>query len=270
MIPSAANGDFSMTSSARTSRGRTSLVAALLGAALASGCVDEKAEALQSSPQGRPGRARTARSATPERNFTCEPDAVREAEVFRAVTGAPGAALMLRPIGESCRYHLLYRSADGKENMLSLSPGLFLLGDAKRFTGSTPEEGEQTVVCASDMQHRQSSVASTEPETVNRSLESVSVLCAVERQGGWKRAIVVPGGSDWAAWVLEVGEVEQKPGVFRVVYTRDSTFQPFRFSDEGRPANDGIYETRFTLRNGDLVALETTKRSSTTVTLTVE
>ncbi|MBF5043008.1 hypothetical protein FGE12_11490 [Aggregicoccus sp. 17bor-14] len=216
-----------------------------------------------------PATRAQALAQAPSRGFSCDPLEVRSDTELATVEGAPADALVLRPTGVACRYHLLYRDGSGKQHMLSQSPGMYLLADARVLASAG--RPDTTLVCATDLQHARAAVPSDEPGIENRAITSTAVICAAARDGKWSQTnAVVTGGADWAAWVLEAGADEADPDVFWVRWTRDSTFQPLALDDTGRPADDGIYRTRFRLVQGrGPVALDTTKVSDATVEVTV-
>jgi hypothetical protein len=65
---------------------------------------------------------------------------------------------------------------------------------------------------------------------------------------------VVPGDSAFAAWVGHVTPVPATSGAFTLRYVRDSTFQFFNVSDNGRPASDGVWDVPLTVVGQAVVA----------------
>jgi hypothetical protein len=215
------------------------------------GCVDS------AGAPARPARPGSRLAASPSRDFTCDPTQVVGETTLRPVIGADGETLALVPIGDPCRYHLLYRDSGGGKKDLFGQPAFYAITHAQQFGGTT-------VVCASPVRHGKSQTESVRSDRFNRTVEGVRLLCTVRSGGQWTDSrVFADGGDDYAAWIVDV--TSDAPGSFAAVWVRDSTFQFFNFSDAGRPDSDGVFQTAFTVDANGKMTIGATTRTSTAV-----
>lgn len=182
------------------------------------------------------------------REFSCDSTKVTQDTLLKAVADGGGDSLMLRPTGEPCRHELIYKDKDGKENVVSKAPGMYVVVFAKRFKAA---KGDVQLVCASNISHsRFAANPGKAPRALTRRIDAAPIDCAAAIEGQWgPTATVLSGGSSWAAWVLSL-----EPGAMgdqvKLRFVHDSTFQFLNSADPARPAEDGVYETTLTLRRG--------------------
>jgi hypothetical protein len=188
------------------------------------------------------GTSTTAAAVTSGHEFTCDTGAVTGDTVLREL-GAGAGALVLRPTGDPCRYHLLHRGSDGNDHMLSGQPAMYFVVAAVTVASAT---GPSTVVCATALEHHAVDAASTTAHRVRRTITGAALVCAAQRDGQWSATrTLVDGGDGFAAWAYDV---EAAPsGRFLVRWVRDSTFEYLHLANAGRPSTDGVYETTFEL-----------------------
>ncbi len=193
------------------------------------------------------------------RTFRCEPAGVGSELVVAAVTGDPGAVIVIRPGGlalnvpgvpdgtpwaPDCRYQLLYRAADGAETVLAQTPSGFL------FAAALKTRGGADVVCVNDLRHSEGGAG-------GRHIDAVTIACTARARGGTFGAlasVVVPDG-DWAAWLRTLAERDDADGQLALRYVRDFSFQFMNMSDAGRPATDGIFELGLRLGADGILAV---------------
>lgn len=227
-------------------------------------CLIPLAAGCQRSPDAQATRA-AAQAVTTSHEFTCDTTAVTADTVLRELGGGAGA-LVLRPTGDPCRYHLLHRAGDGQDRVLSHEPGMYFVTAV--LTGAS-SDGPSIVVCATDLAHNPSDAASTSDNRVQRVIAGATLSCAAQSAGQWSATrTLVDGGDAFAAWAYDV---EAAPsGGFVVRWVRDSTFQYLNLANTGRPTTDGVYETTFELgADGAPLARDTVQTSTDMVAVDV-
>lgn len=188
-------------------------------------------------------------------DFTCDPTTVTADTVLRPLADG---ALVLRPTGEPCRYHLIHRDAGGHDRILSRGPGMY-------FVTAVYEAPGVTAMCATDLRHHH--LATARADRVRRTIDGASIVCAVREAGRWSQTTtVVDGGLDHAPWVYDV---EATPTGYLVRWVRDSTFTYLAMNDAGRPATDGVYETTFAVRPAGPAAVATVQTSTSMIAVEV-
>ncbi|HEU4727242.1 MAG TPA: hypothetical protein VFT22_05125 [Kofleriaceae bacterium] len=208
----------------------------------------------------------TAAAVTSAHEFTCDTTAVTGDTVLRVLEAGAGA-LVQRPTGEPCRYHLLHRSSSGRDHVLSHAPGMYFVTAAHTVASSS---GPITVVCATDLAHHGADAASSEVPRVQRMITGATLVCSARSDDRWSATrTLIDGGNDFAAWVFDVEAGAS--GQFLVRWVRDSTFEYLSLANTGRPATDGVYETTFELGPDRApLALTTTQTSTQMVEVEVE
>lgn len=166
--------------------------------------------------------------------FDCRPELVGAEAVLAPIAGTDDVVIIRAgDAAADCKYSVVYRGADGSEDVLSESDDSYFL------TVAMPV-GDDRVVCISTMQSE-----AAEELGVNE-ISTVPILCATRLGGAWsKLAPAIEGNEEWAAWVREIKQVA--PDTFELTYARDFSFQFMNMSDVGRPASDGVYAVTMTL-----------------------
>lgn len=182
----------------------------------------QMAEALESLPDGE-------FLLTVDRAFECDASLVGEGAVMAELLDGAGTIGIRSASPADCTFNLVFSDSSGAERILSTEPGGFILGGGRELSGG------DTVVCANNLH------TSAEGSDASRRIDAVTIDCAVRRNGAWSplSPVVVPDGP-WAPWLRDV--VETESGLV-LRYTRDFSFQFLNMSDNGRPPEDGIYET---------------------------
>ena len=175
------------------------------------------------------------------RSFRCETNAVPVPQHLSDIEDAPGSTLQLNPTTAPCDFTLLHSDANGHQvEIPTAAPGGYLVAIGRALPNGA------RLVCASKIVHKLAKGASEKAASQKRRIESVPIECSVNDGTRWSQlATVVDGGDEWAAWAL--GILHVGPNHYRVIYTRDFSFQLMNLGDVGRPAEDGIYETDFEL-----------------------
>ena len=149
---------------------------------------------------------------TAEYTFSCAPDGVTNDELISQVQDSPADGVYIRPSGDHCQFHLIYKSA-GSEHQLTDSPGGHIL------VAGVKDSSDRTVVCTSNIDHSQIPDA-FDPETgdVGRSMNAVTIRCAVNDSGTWSdmQPLIEPGGS-WAAWIMSLEAIDDPEPRFELV-----------------------------------------------------
>ena len=254
-------------------------------ALLLTACVDQGAEEKRLA-------SHSASASAASLDFTCDTSAVTAETTLRAVAGAAGETLAIAPTKESCRYDLFYKDAHNGRRKISEESAFQAITHAERFTDTA--QRQTTVVCISPIRHHQAATGSTISGHANRTIDGVQLSCTVQRGAGWamksgddgwsKLQRLVDGGHDYAPWVVNViaaplppagHEGEHESGddrrgplaAFTATWVRDSTFQFFNFSDAGRPASDGVFQTSFTVDSQGKIEVGATTRVSTSISV---
>lgn len=184
-----------------------------------------------------------------KRAFLCDDAKVVGERAIEHLDGTPGAVVVVKPAtGGGCVFDLVYRAPDGAERVLSARPSGYLTADGVVADG-------RGAVCASRVDHFLHERPARDPSFARvHIIEAVAVECAVLEAGTWSPAgtIVLPDG-DWAAWVRAV-EPAADGTDWLVTFARDSTFHPLNLTNQARPDGDGVYQVRFGLTAGAVVA----------------
>jgi hypothetical protein len=185
------------------------------------------------------------------RTFTCRHDQVLSERVLAAVAGEAGAVVLIRPgdarlseppsSGQAptpqpdCQYQLVFRAADGDEQLLGPTPDGYLFAAALRTSAGLG------LLCVNAIRH-------TSLGGLDRHIEAVELRCSASpgfsEPFGPLTPVVSPDG-DWAPWLRTLSAIDSPSGAgksFSLRYVRDFSFQFFNLSDRGRPATDGLYE----------------------------
>ncbi len=187
------------------------------------------------------------------REFACTPEGVGDELVVGKVAGTIGDVVVIRPaVRDECRYDLIYKAATGEEQVLS---GGVHSGYLLTLAAAFPDG--RAVVCTNDVRH--SAVGGSQ-----RFMDEIVIVCTTRRAGSaWTplRDVIVPD-EQWAAWVR--GLDQRDDGTITLRYTRDFSFQFMNLTDEGRPAEDGVYEVELLTTETGVTASDAVKLSDTT------
>lgn len=186
---------------------------------------------------------------TVSRGFECQAANAGERMVVAQVLGGDGATVQITPTDPaSCQYALVYHEADGTPHTLSEAGSGYLFVAARK-------DGDITVVCASDIRH------SADPArgSTGRRTDAVPIQCAARQGGSWSALVDVVTPTDAAAWIRGISADPETPGRYLVRYARDFSFNVLNMSDNGRPADDGIYEQAFDVGSAGVVVGTGTK-----------
>ena len=179
--------------------------------------------------------------ATKNQLFQCDPSVVG-AELEIGDAAGPGT-VVVRPAADACDYDLFYIDALG-ETQLNTSAAGFLTASAAQ------SEAGELVVCATRIDHHVDPSAVLGPNDDEalalHAMDQVALECSRRDSFGlWSGPeLIVSPGDAWAAWLQEVRVDDQ--GAVHVDYTRDSTFQFLNLTNNGRPAEDGVYSAVLT------------------------
>lgn len=170
---------------------------------------------------------------TVQRQFTCDPGAIAAVEPLVGVSGADGEDIVITPTKTPCAFDLHYR-VDEARSPLSGAPMGYLLAAARKMPDGV------RVVCASEIVHH----AVPEPAG-RREMDGVQIRCWASATTSFAvSALAVEGGEDWAAWVRDVEPDPAGSGAYLLTWVRDFSYQFFNLADRGRPATDGVFQTR--------------------------
>jgi hypothetical protein len=178
------------------------------------------------------------------RQFACDVTSVTK-DTTLAPLGDSGDSLVLRPSGAPCSNQLVYVAAKSPERVLSMTPGMIILVDAKIV-------GKTLVLCWSNERHAQAPGGGPN----DRTSLGVRIECALrDRAGTWSAsaAVVVPDG-DYAAWMGTIVPDASAQDRFTIRWFRDSMFQFLNLSSANRPSEDGVFDSKVTIDGITLVS----------------
>ncbi len=197
------------------------------------------------------------------RVFDCIPEGVGDRLGLTDLTGGPVGEIAIRPHDRAeCQYHV-YADVGGQEVRLSAVPSGYLFAQGHQVS-------DLAIVCVNDIQHSRA-------PNGRRTIDAVRIACAVATDGVFTALadVVAPatepptdrrrpsaeGG--FAPWIRVI---EADAEGWAMSYIRDSTFQFMNLSDNGRPAEDGVFrvEIRSSSPQSGIVVGATDKITSIT------
>jgi hypothetical protein len=185
------------------------------------------------------------------RNFDCYTERVEAEAWLQDFEGAPGEALVIRPAGQPCSFHLVHL-AGTVSSPLSSQPTGYLVTTARRFADGV------RVVCASELRSSQVGRSS-----ITRQVDDVSIRCWASATTSFQTTVMaVTAGPDWAAWVRSLEPSTTQSGVYVLTWARDFSFQFLNMGERGRPTTDGLYQTVLTWSGTSLIAGAATQTST--------
>jgi hypothetical protein len=153
-----------------------------------------------------------------------------------------------------CTTSTLHRhtNPDGSTTDTVVFPSSYYFGENGLATASG------LVACASRIQlSPTTAIDGTEHRHVK---DNISVLCAADSGAGWSAPVAIagPAGNEWAAWMHSIA-AGPGAGEYTVTWVRDYSLFPFTTVDDGRPPEDGVYQTVITASSSGVTAGATTK-----------